>query len=552
VLIQPKLPQLLQQTQPAEVNLSLDTAQVESQIAVLQSEKIAMMVINELGLMNDPRFHRTADKSITERLSILGGRLLDTLGLRRSRWARDLATFLSEKFADEPPAKPTEFERSRRTVDIFHSGLNVYRVGVSYAIEISFSSLDAELAAQIANATAQAFVREQLETRTAAAQEGLRWLESRIEQLRDQMNAATKAVQAFRVKHDYRVSQTEDTDKSDETEGPTLEELEVTAETYRKMYESFLQAFTSSVNQQPYLVADARVITAATRPLGPSHPRRKLILAFGAIAGMTLGLGLAFARHLLDRSIRSARQVRDELGLECLGEVPTVFGRWGGFGRFDEVKRAPASAYSQAVKSLQAAIGIADLNQSIRLLGLTSTSPAEGKSTLASNLAALWAANGMRTLVIDADIQHATLTDRLLDDDVRHEFRDNRKPVEQAKRQIVCVPGQAYELLPAPAVEGLRLGVAKNMQALIGELAAYDMVVVDLPPLASGTEWLPLASLLDGVVAVVHWGKTPSDLVVELTRALHNARASILGIVLTKVRSPSVRKLRRHARKSPR
>ena len=101
----------------------------------------------------------------------------------------------------------------------------------------------------------------------------------------------------------------------------------MTAETYRRMYESFLQAYASSVSQQSYPVADARVITAATRPLAPSGPRSKLVLAIGLIAGLMCGIGVAFLRHTLDRSVRSPRQVREDLGLECIGELPAVSGR---------------------------------------------------------------------------------------------------------------------------------------------------------------------------------------------------------------------------------
>src|SRR5690606_37114131 len=107
-----------------------------------------------------------------------------------------------------------------------------------------------------------------LETRSESASEGLRWLEARIQEVRAQMNHATKVVQEFRARHDFSIP------SGDEQSGPTLEELEVTADTYRRMYESLLEAFTSSVNQQPYLIADARVIGEATRPLTSSHPRK--------------------------------------------------------------------------------------------------------------------------------------------------------------------------------------------------------------------------------------------------------------------------------------
>ncbi len=257
----------------------------------------------------------------------------------------------SPESTDAAASEDEVFERNRRTMLIFQSGLDVRRLGVSYAIEISFRSPDAEMAAKIANATANALVREQLETKAAAAREGGAWLEKRLGELRTQMNNATQIAQEFRARHDYSVAvqrygtggETVDGgDTGGETEGPTLEELEVTADTYRKMYESFLQAYTSSVSQQSYPVADARVITPASRPLSASHPRRKLVMAFGVLFGLMAGVGLAFLRHSLDRTVRSPRQVREEFGLECIGELPSP-------GRLfhEEVAKRPHSGFSE-------------------------------------------------------------------------------------------------------------------------------------------------------------------------------------------------------------
>ena len=243
ILIEPKLPQHLQEG--GEVNLSLDTAQVESQIAVMQSEKIAAMVIDQLKLVDDPAFNRPQAPILRERFRKFGEVLLDTFGLRKSAWF----TSLWEHFGlgvSETPATLTDYQKSRRSMLIFRNGLDIRRVGVSYAIDISFTSLDPEGAARITNATADAFVREQIETKTDAAKEGGAWLEQRLGQLRTQMNEAMAKAQEFRSRHDYSVGQ----EASGGTSAvPTLEELEVTAETYQKMYESFLQAYTNSVSQ---------------------------------------------------------------------------------------------------------------------------------------------------------------------------------------------------------------------------------------------------------------------------------------------------------------
>ncbi|HXV32313.1 MAG TPA: Wzz/FepE/Etk N-terminal domain-containing protein, partial [Sinorhizobium sp.] len=247
ILIEPKIPQLLQK-QASEINLSLDTSQVETQLAVLRSEKIALMVIDELGLVDNPSFKPLSSPSMAERFERLWQKMVDAFGLDEDSRNQPMPNPASA--AADVTTQPPEFERKRYVIETFRDSLGVQRVGVSYAIDITFKSLDPELAAKVANATAGAFVREQLETRSAAASEGVAWLEKRIEEVRAQMNLATQMTQEFRAKHDYSVGRQVGATIVDgqvvasgegqgaTRNGPTLEELEVTADTYRKMYES--------------------------------------------------------------------------------------------------------------------------------------------------------------------------------------------------------------------------------------------------------------------------------------------------------------------------
>jgi uncharacterized protein involved in exopolysaccharide biosynthesis len=150
ILIEPKIPQLLQQ-QPAEVNLSLDTAQVESQIAVMKSEKIAMMVIDELKLRDDAKFNRRP-ATFAGRLGKFMTAVGETLGFRKDESAETPEAAAAEAQLPESSgsvaSEAAEFERSRRTMWTFQGGLDVRRLGVSYVIEISFRSPDAEIAAK--------------------------------------------------------------------------------------------------------------------------------------------------------------------------------------------------------------------------------------------------------------------------------------------------------------------------------------------------------------------------------------------------------------------
>lgn len=515
ILIEPNIPQIL--NQQSEINLSLDTSQVETQLAVLRSDKIANMVIDQLDLENNPNFTSPLGAPLGVRIM----RLLTLLGLA----SPDDGTGPDEDgdalTAGEDGEELTEFVRRQRVLRNFQEGLTVTRAGVSYAIDIWFRSRDPELAARIANATAAAFVREQLETRSESASEGLRWLEARIEEVRAQMNHATKVVQEFRARHDFSIP------SGDEQSGPTLEELEVTADTYRRMYESLLEAFTSSVNQQPYLIADARVIGEATRPLTSSHPRKTLTLAFTTTAGLLLGLGLAIARHLADRSLRSSRQVQDELGLDVIAELPVVRFRNRGHGGILEVQRQSQSLFSRALRDAARVHLAGDAARHLRLLGVISAVPTAGKGAVAGNLAALAARAGRRTLLIDGDPEHPDLT----------EFFNG-----EGGRQRP--PNLDFLACTAEPVARLLAGQPEALEAY----ADHDLVIVNLPDMTAETAYADAAAAMDAVVVVAEWGRTPIDLVQELVSDLRALKVMTPGVVLTKVRSLSTQKYRRRLR----
>lgn len=270
LLLESKAPLPTSDQTAASLERPLESPEIESQIALIRSERIGLAVLNQLKLWEEPELSGSE---------------------------------LREGTAPEPPE--ATMRRSRRVLTTFVKNLDVRRNGLSYAIDIRYSSGDAGRAAQVANAVAQAFVADQLETRAEAVRAGGRWLEERIEQLRRQMNTAALRVQRFKVRRDYRIVDqgakeapaAEAQTNGDEGERETLEELESRAATYRRIYESYLQAYAESLQRQSFPVANARIITPATRPLDPTWPRPTLILALALLVGLILGFGQALIRH---------------------------------------------------------------------------------------------------------------------------------------------------------------------------------------------------------------------------------------------------------------
>ena len=156
--------------------MPIDASTVESQVEILKSESIALAVIKKLRLTDDPEFIQS------------GGGLVGTL----------LDAIMSLFSSSEPSS---EFTLSRQAVNAFESRLTVRRVGLTYVIVIGFRSPSPERAAEIANATADAYIDDQLEAKYDSARRAGTWLQARLNELRQQASTAQSAVVAFKNKN---------------------------------------------------------------------------------------------------------------------------------------------------------------------------------------------------------------------------------------------------------------------------------------------------------------------------------------------------------------
>ena len=175
LIIDSRKNQLFQQ-QSVLGDIPIDSSSVESQVQILKSETIALAVIKDLHLQDDPEFSGSGGGLIG---AVIGG--------------------IAHLFTANTPS--SDFEATRRTVEAFGNRLTVRRVGLTYIIEISFNSFSAERSAQIANAVADTYVVDQLEAKYQATRRASFWLQDRIKELRDQASEAERAVVEFKTKN---------------------------------------------------------------------------------------------------------------------------------------------------------------------------------------------------------------------------------------------------------------------------------------------------------------------------------------------------------------
>ncbi|KRQ01513.1 exopolysaccharide biosynthesis protein [Bradyrhizobium yuanmingense] len=155
-------------------DLAVDSATVETQVEILKSENISLAVIRDLRLIDDPEFTGT------------GGGLLGTV-----------IDAFAGLFSDGRPA--SEFEQTRKALERFEKNRIIKRLGLTYVMEIGFTSKDPAKAAKIANAIADAYIVDSLEAKYQATRRASVWLQDRIKELRTQASAAQKAVVDFKT-----------------------------------------------------------------------------------------------------------------------------------------------------------------------------------------------------------------------------------------------------------------------------------------------------------------------------------------------------------------
>lgn len=340
----------------------------------------------------------------------------------------------------------------------------------------------------------------------------------------------------------------------------SIRELETSAKGYRSLYETFLQRYMGSLQQESFPIAEARVISPATPPLSKSKPKTTMILALGTLAGIALGATLGLIRDIMDRAIRTSAQVEATLRLPCLSLVPLVgrrekrrlsqyFDCKAGqrpaermLSRSREVYWAatamPLSRFAESIRSIRLAVDLDATRTSNKIVGITSTLPNEGKSTIAAALAQLVSHAGKRVIVVDCDLRNpslsATLTPRARTGIV--EVLAGTSSLEEA---VWSDPRMSLTFLPVankgPLLHTSELLSTEQTKRLFDKLrASYDCIIVDLPPLAPIIDARATAPLVDRFILVVEWGRTTTEVVQHALHAAPDVYEALIGTVLNK------------------
>ena len=313
--------------------------------------------------------------------------------------------------------------------------------------------------------------------------------------------------------------------------------------------------------------ADMTVISAAYSPDKPASPRVILVLPVSIFVGLLLGVLLAGIQDVRDDKVNSVSTVETELGIPVYAVTPDfnvvgslygygkgLYQKYGGTRKSETAEQAavretakkhnimvvaePDSQYAEALRVLRTAILLSRPGATPKTILITSSTPAEGKSTTSVNLAATYARTGVRTLLVEIDLRKPVIAKRIglppstegLSRMLTGQLSSDWSISVPDVPNLFCIPaGQRppdpHELISSGA-----------MKALIQQWQTqYDLVILDGPPVLPVIDSVLISEQADLVLVITRFGRTSINSLRTTHRLLARQVRANIGAVLNAV-----------------
>ena len=314
-------------------------------------------------------------------------------------------------------------------------------------------------------------------------------------------------------------------------EGVSKDEAMTTSAAALKKYMDMLYDKMRELNVSASLLSNnIRIVDPAVAPSSPIKPNKRANLVLGLLFGLMISVGSVVAHQYLDTTVKSVDDIEKRLGLNLLTMVPMLN---------QESERAGIEAF----QTLRTALIYASQNQQLNVILVTSASPKEGKTRVASNLGNVMASAGERVILIDCDLRRPSVH-RFFKAEHGQKGLTNFLAERNSRIEDFIKPGPTTNLSlvfsgPSPP-NPPELFSMKRFQELVERLKAeYDWVIIDSPPALSITDAQILSSLSDLVLVVARYKKTQRPMLDRTILTLKRSKAQIAGIVLNAVQTHS-------------
>lgn len=320
-----------------------------------------------------------------------------------------------------------------------------------------------------------------------------------------------------------------------------LNELQREAEASRTLYESYLGRFKQTAAQEGIEKTDARIVSKASLPTGPSSPKRKLALMLALVCGFGVAVAAVLVRRALDSGLVTGSDVESLLDQSYLAGIAAV-GSTAEPGTkittepLPFIQQKPLSVFAEGFRSLRASLLYSRLGGDIKVIALTSSLPGEGKTTTAVCLAQVMVQSGQSVIVVDCDLRRRSIKDVLgvEVDKGMLEVLSGSATLDEAI--ITDAHGVHYLPLAKSAYTPKEVFGSEAMDTLLAELRErYDTVILDTAPVLAVVDTRILARKADITVMLLRWRKTPRKAVAGALNLLADSGVRVGGVALTQI-----------------
>lgn len=365
-----------------------------------------------------------------------------------------------------------------------------------------------------------------------------------------QLNASIAALDNLTRKSSAEISRLPGTETQEA-------QLSQQVQTFQKIADQLQAELQKAKMSEAVETGQVQIIDLADTPSIPMSEGRTRKLALGLLVGLMLAYGASSLVDGMNTSIRRRDDVERGLNVPGLAVIPKFVSPNGNRllprlakgkpspngkrvsasgGSLEELVTVtePQSSSAEAYRTLRTNLIFSQSVRTLRSIVVTSASPGEGKTTTAANLAVSFAQQGMRVLIVDCDLRRARLHKMfgVPREPGLSEMIIGRETIDSAVRDT-AVPGLyvlTSGLLPPNPAE--MLGGPRMRSVLDSLLEAFDLVIVDSPPLLAASDAAILATMADGTVVVVRAGVTELEAGQQAIQQLNAVGARIVGAVL--------------------
>lgn len=552
----------------------------ETQYELLKSRSVAERVVDDLNLVERDSVQKllvspSFSRSVIKEFSAFTG----------------IKVFDQAEVALQPARKLTEEEALRKRkwlTSVIQRGVNVSGGEKTNLVHVTFNSINPVFAADIANALVEAYIDQGLDSQLNRSQQTSRWLSQRIDDLKATLDQAQASLQNFLIEEDMLDSSRSNQITTDELKAlnqeylnartafdelakrygarhPKMTEarselnaaksrldrrsrvlsssrekevelarLERDVEVNQELYEAFLAKFKEAdLSSSGSKVASARIVDKALPPGYPIYPQKQQIIIMWTFLGLFIAIALAFLREQLDTTFKTARVIEDKLGLPLFGVVQTMHDKDVLVERlYLENKR---STFSEAINHIRTGVTYSNVDNSPKVMVITSSVQSEGKTTVASNLALSYAQLGT-TLLIDADLRRPRLK-HIVDTDTEFGLVDCVAGVvslDESIRRDKEDPNLHILKSGTTPPNPLELLASGRFSQIIEQLKLrYQYIIIDTAPVLPASDAVVLGQICDALLMVIQSDRTTHHMVRDSIKRLNASNVSVSGLILT-------------------